>query len=86
MLVVLNVYLCMFVWLPAIVPMIFCRFWEPHRAGEVLPIFFGNDSIFLFCREERIRSSPAPCRSACTASPHHSTTTLGITPVPVPWS
>jgi len=18
----------------------FCRFWEPHRAGEVLPIFF----------------------------------------------
>ena len=51
----------------------FCRFWEPHCAGEVLLIFLKiTDFCSLFCREEPIRSSPAPSRSACTASARHS--------------
>ena len=31
----------------------FCRFWEPHRAGEVLPIFFENDRLLFLVLQRR---------------------------------
>ena len=66
MLVVLNVYLWMFVLLPAIVPMIFCRFWEPYRAWEVLPIFFLEMTVFS-CFAEKSGSGVAPRRAGLPA-------------------
>jgi len=48
---------------------------SPCRGGSAE--FFLNDSIlFHFCREEPVGAEsefPAPCRSACTASPRHCT-------------
>ena len=38
--------LCM--WLSAIVPLVCCRFWLPHRAGELLPKF-TIDTIMFHC-------------------------------------
>jgi hypothetical protein len=42
-------------WLSAIVPLVFCRFWKPHCAEEVLPKF-SIDSIMFFFKRRASRS------------------------------
>ena len=49
--------LWMFLWLSAIAPMIFCRFWEPYRVGEVLPKFLIDNINFLSFLQRRCRRS-----------------------------
>ena len=44
----------------------FCRFWEPHRAGEVLPNFFLEMTVFSYFAEKS-ESGVAPCRAGLPA-------------------
>jgi len=40
------------------VPLVSCRFWKPHRAGEVLPKFtIDNISFFFFAGQAVAPSS-----------------------------
>ena len=74
----------------AIESILFCRFWEPPRTGEVLPKFLTN--VFLFYRAEDVRGAseelivyvgaaglPAPLRLA-TAPTRHCLATLSPPP------
>ena len=52
-------------WLSAIVPLVCCRFWLSHHAGEALPKFTIDTIMFVCCRRGYCKDHSPP------SSTHH---------------